>query len=292
MVSGKVTDGAAPTPNAVTGISVRFYRTAVGDTTGAFVEAARSDLAGNYRLWVRPGDYAVRVRGQIANPTVVAFSANNTPAAVDFGAAVGRVTATLHAPGGQPLSQVKVNVYDDTANAVFESFEITNGDGTVELYAEPTGTYRIEYKVDNGSTTVGSAIHNGTSPTGTQLLQGTLVTFDTAAAPNALGTITLPAGGELKGVVTTVAPLQPGNIVVQVRSGGTNGNFRFTATRTQKDGSYSISVPAGTYNRVCAFVPGTAAACGAQPSLAGTYASADAVVVVAGQSNTLDIAIP
>jgi len=293
VLSGKLTDGAAPTPNAVAGTSVRFWRlTNVNDTTGAFVEGTRTDLAGNYRLWVRAGDYAVRTRGQLATPTVVAFSANNNPAAVDFGAVVGRATATLHGPGNTPLSQVKVSLYDDP-NAVFREFQITNGDGTVQLHAQPTGDYRIEYKVDNGSTSVGSAIHNGTAnPTGTQLLQGTLVLFDTAAAPTALGTITLPAGGELKGVVT-LAGAAIGNIVVQVRSGNVTGAQRFTATRTQKDGSYSLSVPAGTYNRVCAFVPGTAGACPAgTPTLAGTFASADNVAVIANQSNTLNIAIP
>jgi hypothetical protein len=292
-LSGRVTDGTLA-QNPVTGISVRFYRlTAVGDATGAFVEGVRTDLAGNYRLWVQPGNYAVRTRGQIANPTVVAFSNNNTPAAVDFAAAVGRATATLHGSGGLPLSQVKVSVYDSTS-AVFTGFEISNGDGTVQFYAQPTGNYIVEYKVDNGSTMTGSAIHNGTAtPTQKQFFAGTTVNFDTAAVgPIVLGDITLPAGGELKGVVTK-GGTPAGNVIVLVRSGGLTGLQRFTSTRTQGDGSYSISLPASTYERVCAFVPGATNVCTvATPNLAGTYGSADNVAVTAGKSNTRDIAIP
>jgi hypothetical protein len=297
VVRGLVTDGAVPTPNLVTGISVRFYLTTAIDTTGAFVEAVRTNKIGRYRMWVRPGPYAVRTRGQIATPTVVAFSDNNTPAAVNFGAAVGHATATLHGPDNTPLAQVKVLVFDGTLNTIFQGLEASNSDGTVDIYAQPTGNYHIEYRVDNGSTTVGTAIHNNTAnPTAAQLQIAPVVAFDTAtASPNSLGTINLPAGGELKGVVTK-GGVPAGNIFIQVRSGGVGGAFRFTNTRTSQDGSYSISVPAGTYNRVCASVPGTANACpSGTPALAGTYASANngnPVAVTANSSTTRDIDIP
>jgi hypothetical protein len=281
VVQGFVTNGAVPPPNAVPGTPVRVWLTTPADTTGAFVEGVRTDIAGGYRLWVRPGTYAVSSRGQRQTQTAVAFSANNNPAAVNFAAAVGHATATMRGPGNTPLSQVKVSVYDSTANAVFQGFEISNGDGSVDIYAQPTGSYRIEYKVDNGSTTVGSAIHDGTAtPTQKQLLLATGVAFDTTATtPTALGSITLPAGGELKGVVT-VANVPAGNIVVQIRSGGVTGTQRFTSTRTSRDGSYSVSIPAGAYDRVCAFAPGNACAAFA------------AVTVTAPGSTTLNLAIP
>jgi hypothetical protein len=82
------------------------------------------------------------------------------------------------------------------------------------------------------------------------------------------------------------------NIIVQPRSGGVTGAQRFLATRTSSDGSYSLSLPAGTYTRVCAFVPGTANQCPTTASSIGQWASADAVVVIGNQSNTLNIAIP
>ncbi len=296
LVGGLITDGA-PTPNnKVTGITVRFNLLPANpaDTTGAFVEALRTDNTGNYGLWVRPGKYAVRARGQIATPTVVAFSANNNPPAVNFAAVVGRATATLHGPTGAPLSQMKVSVYDTTASNLFQGHEVSNGDGTVEVFAQPTGSYRLEYKLDNGSTTTGSAIHDGTAtPAGKQLLAGASVAFDTAAGtPTTLGILTLPAGGELKGVIT-LGGAAGKNIIVQIRSGGVTGAQRFIATRTSSDGSYSLSLPAATYNRVCAFVPGTLNQCPVgTPASAGAFGSADMVTVTANQSTTLNIAIP
>jgi len=74
-------------------------------------------------------------------------------------------------------------------------------------------------------------------------------------------------------------------------SGTTTYVTRFVQTRTQKDGSYTISLPASTYSRVCAYVPTTNSPCDTAPSGIG-FASADNVTVVAGQSNTQDIAIP
>jgi hypothetical protein len=112
-----------------------------------------------------------------------------------------------------------------------------------------------------------------------------------SATPTALGTVTLPEGGELKGIVTLGG--QPaGNIQVQPRRGGMTSNFALVATRTMSDGSYSISAVAGLYDRVCVFVPGTDAPCDGGATFAGEYASASNVPLAAGQSNTLNIAIP
>ena len=288
VVRGRVTDGAPTAP--VTGIAVRF-----DDATGAFVEAERTNLNGGYRLWLRPGTYTVRARGQAAIPTVVAFSANNAPAAVNFAAVVAKATATIFAPGGiTPLSGVKVRLYDTVVNQNdFVGHESSNGDGTVEVYASVNGSYLIEYKVDDGSTTVGTAIHNGSlTPTGTTtLVLGTPVAFSTAA-PIALGNITLPAGGELTGIVT-LGGAPAGNIVVQLRRGGTGGGSRVTATRTQSDGSYTVSAVAGPYDRVCAFVAGTSGACpGGTLSSTGVFFGVNNVPLIAGQSNVQGFAIP
>jgi 5-hydroxyisourate hydrolase-like protein (transthyretin family) len=291
VVNGNVTDGAVPQLHPVAGISVRFDDAA----TDAFVESTRSDLAGDYRLWLRPGSYIVRARGQTATPTVVAFSANNNPAVLDFDAVVAHATATIFAPDGTtPRRGVKVRLYETlSANENFQGHETSNGDGTVEVYAPVNGNYLIEYKVDDGSTSMGTAIHNGTlTPPGTTTLAaGTPVAFDTAA-PVALGSITLPAGGELTGIVT-LGGAPAGNIRVQLRRGGTNGGSRVTNTRTQSDGSYTISAVAGPYTRVCAFVSGTSGACpGATLSSPGAFFGVNNVPLIAGQSNVQGFAIP
>jgi hypothetical protein len=294
LVNGTVTDGASPTPNPVAGLAVRFAATTASDVTGAFLEAVATDLTGAYRIWVKPGTYAVRARGQVATPTVVAFSSNNNPPTVDFGAAVGRATVAVHAPDGTPLSEVKVQVLDLSSN--FMGSENTIGDGSIEFYAFAGSAYRIQFLLDNGSTVAGTVTYDGTStPTTLVLASGSAVAFTAGSAttPVALGTITLPAGGELKGTVK-IGTVATGNVVVQVRSGGFGGAARVVTTRTSADGTYSVSLPAATYDRVCAFVTTALNACPNQatPSSAGLYGSADGVTVTSGQSNTADITIP
>jgi hypothetical protein len=296
LVKGTVTDGATPTPNPVAGLPVRFSttNTALNDLTGAFLEAVSTDLAGGYRMWVKPGTYAVRARGQIATPTVVGFGANNNPAPVNFGAAVGRATVVVQAPGGLPLSGVKVQVYDSNGN--FVGSENTIGDGSIEIYALAGASYRIQFLLDDGSTAAGSVTYDGTSsPTQRVLASGTLVAFTagSAATPIQLGTITLPVGGGIEGTVT-IGGIPAGNVVVQVRSGGFGGASRFVNTRTSEDGTYSIAVPAGAYERVCAFVTNALNTCPNQatPSSALLFGSADGVSVASGEFTTADIAIP
>jgi hypothetical protein len=293
LVKGIVTDGAG-SPSPVTGLSVRFYQTTVDDPSGAFVEAVPTNLAGEYRMWVRPGTYNVRARGQTGTPNVVTFSNNNNPPDVNFTAAMGRATAVVNGPGPVPLSQVKVQVFD-TSNT-FLGHEITNSDGSVEIYAATGASYRIQYLLDNGSTAVGSVVDTGTStPTQTVLASATAVAFGAGSVTTPIllgggtGTITLPAGGELKGIVRLgTAPI--GNVIVQVRSGGS----RTVNTRTSQDGSYSVSMPGATYGRVCAFIVGTVSPCPnpATPSSPNQFGATDNVLVTNGQSVSANVTIP
>src|SRR5262249_7448952 len=197
LVKGIVNDGAiAPSP--IPGLSIRFYQTTTADVSGAFVEAVPTNLAGEYRMWVRPGTYNVRARGQTGTPNVVTFSANNNPPDVNFAAAMGRATTVVRGPGG-PLGQVKVQVFDTSNN--FLGHEVTFSDGSVEVYALPTGaSYRIQYLLDNGSTVAGSVVDTGTAtPTQTVLGLGTPIVFGAATIDTPIqlggGTLPLPAGG-------------------------------------------------------------------------------------------------
>lgn len=305
-VEGLVTDGAAPIPNVVTGMPVRF-----DDESGASVQAERTDLTGNYLIWLRPNiTYTVRSRGQTQTRLVEPASVTPSPAPLNFGAAVPRATATIFASDGvTPLSQVKVRVYETLSGSQnFVASENSNGDGTVEIYAPSSGSYLIEYKVDNASTTAATAIHNGTAaPSGTTPLpSGTTVAFNTAS-PTAIGNITLPSGGELTGIIRFFGGAPVSNAVVQVRAGA-SGATRVTSTRTQSDGSYTISVVplAGAPDRiprVCARHENSANNCsgaalqapgsGVQSINAGDlWATTDNVPFTAGASNTADITFP
>lgn len=284
-VYGQVTDGST----AQAGMAVRFYDASGGVKNGAFVEAVRTNKVGYYRMWVQPGTYDILSRGQ-TNTAVVA-SAGTGLAAQDFtSSSINTITATLQDGSGNGVSQAKVRIYDVTGTAyTFQGFEVSNADGTVTAYTSLSNAL-IEFKLDNGQTTLGSAIYN-TTALETQLGLGT-----STATPAALGTVNLPSGGELKGTVT-VGGSAVGNALVQIRNGGKTGAERFTTTRTQSDGSYSISLPAGTYTRVCAVAPGLAASTcpgsgSGSGSSAGNYAFQDSVAVSANGSTTQNLAIP
>lgn len=269
QISGTVLD--APSGAAVAGVAVRFY-----DSTDAFVEGFRTDRAGAYRLWLPPAVYTVRSRGQTASVDVTA--GNQVQA---FNAPVGTLTATIKDSTGTPLSQAKVRMFDSTG-ANLLSFEVSSGDGTVTLYSTAAANNLLELKIDNG-VAVASSIYLDK----TQLTAGTPVSAPAAGATTALGTIALAAGAVLSGTVTKGGTPVDG-AVVQVRSGGLTGAFRFVSTRTQSDGTYTISLPAGTYNRVCAFDAGTSCPGGA---VAGaTYKFSDAVVIAAGTPKTVNFA--
>ncbi|WP_137895429.1 carboxypeptidase regulatory-like domain-containing protein [Ramlibacter sp. 2FC] len=241
QISGKVSD---PTTGNVTGISVRFYDGTVPDsTTGAFVNGLRTDLQGQYRLWLAPkANYIVRTRGQTQTADI-----SSGIVVKDFSAAVGTVTAKLTGPGGLAVSQAKVAVYDGSAG--YQGFEVSNADGSVTLYST-ISPVRVEFKIDNG-TAVGSSLYNGQ----TQFSLASDLSIVVGGTSTDLGTVALPVGGVLSGTVR-VGGAPKGNYAVQLRSGGnafpTN---QFVATRTQSDGSYSISLPYGIYNiRAC--IPG------------------------------------
>jgi hypothetical protein len=92
------------------------------------------------------------------------------------------------------------------------------------------------------------------------------------------------AGAALNGTVTKGGTPVDG-AVVQVRSGGLSSVSRFISTRTQSDGSYTISLPAGTYS-VCAF--DVATSCPGTVGAGATYRLTDGVVMTAGAAKTVN----
>jgi hypothetical protein len=269
QISGSVLDGVNGA--AVPGVAVRFY-----DANDNFVEGFRTDSTGAYRLWLPPAAYTVRSRGQTATVDVTASSKTQV-----FNALVGTITATMQDSASRSLSEAKLRMYDNTG-ATLLSFEVSNGDGTVTLYSTAAASTLLELKIDNG-TAVGSSIYLNK----TQLLTGTQVAAPAPGATVSLGTITMPTGVVLSGTVTKGGTPVDGG-VVQVRSGGLGGNARFVSTRTSSDGTYTISLPAGTYNRVCAFDVGTS--CPNTTATGTTYKFVDSVVMTAGTPKTVDFA--
>lgn len=284
-IAGLIGDGALINP--LSGVAVRFYKATADATNGAFVDGVRSNKIGRYRIWLQPDLYDVLARGE----TEPGIDITTTHAiATNFIASVAAVTATIKDASGNPVPQAKVRVYDSTYS--YKGFEVSNGDGTVTVYSDTAGTanHYVEVKIDNGQM-IGSNIYAGL----TRLTGGTAVTFtngSTLALDNgvtAFPTVALPLGGVLSGTVTAQTSGAPiANAIVQVRSGGVTNSFRFAATRTQSDGTYSVSLPGATYDRVCVFVPPATAT----NACSGTsYSLVDGVVVAASATKDQDFVV-
>jgi len=183
---------------------------------------------------------------------------------------VSAISATLKDSGGNPVTQAKFRLYD--ASNTFLGFEISSSDGTVTMHTDQTGNHRVQVKIDR-TTSVGSSIYSGQ----TQL--GSATAINITGTDVSLGTITLPDGGTLSGTVyagnsgDTSTP--KANFSIEVRDGGTANTNRFIRTATRGDGTYVMTLPAGTYER-------------AKMRDATSGGNCDNIVITAGATTTLN----
>lgn len=241
LLAGSKIEGTVTDENGspIAGINIR-----VRDTTDTFfVEGQSSGKDGRYRFWLRPGIYKLRARGQTSPD--VDISTASASAVVTFNAAVSQITAKLLDTNGAPVSQAYADVYN-AGTGSWIGYEHSNGDGSVTVYSDPATPVAILFKISSGDP-IGSSIYLNKTRAGL----ATAVT-----APTALGTVTLPAGGVLNGIVTK-GGVPVAGALIQVRDGaksyGTLGIYRFVNVRTMSDGSYTVSLPLGVqFDRICA----------------------------------------
>ena len=251
-ISGTVLTNSGGSP--VVGIPVRFQDATAGlNTPGA--ESTRTDVDGQYRLWLQPGSYNALCRGQSTTPPL---NAGVDDVVQNFSASVGKITLKLVDSGNHPISQARgdLYVYDGTTwNGL--SQEISNSEGILEMYTTtPAQTVKLGFSVYTNEF-FGSSAYNGTQTGAAIAISAAtnLISPDPSAASLDLGTVTLPDGAILTGYVrdTSTPPLGRPNIMVQVRYGSTAGSSKLVNTRTKSDGSYTVTLPAGiTLTRVVA----------------------------------------
>ncbi len=279
MVSGLVSD---PVAGPISGMHVRFD----DSDEKEHADVIRTDLQGNYRIWLMPDFYRVLARGQMKEVDLT--STNKT---ADFSDAVGEIKMVIQDQAGKPIGGAKPR-FRSKVNFDILSKEASNGDGSASLYSTLANMDNnlLEVKIDDGGF-IGSSIYIGK----TRLIDGDPIPVMLGGVTN-LGTVTLPAGGVLTGKVT-VGGIPPKVVVkIQVRNGGKGSGNRFTTTRTMSDGTYSISLPAGTYTRVCAFTGSSASICpssGSSGSGGGSgYAYIDNVAITANETKPVSFALP
>lgn len=235
QLTGTIIDGATSNPVMRAGVRIDVE----GD---ANAESENTDREGYYHIWLRPASYSVYAYGQSA---VANLTTPSTTAVVDFAASVSRIEGVVQDSGSNPVVRAKMRLYDSSFNFVGQ--ENSDSNGVFTSYTALTGDHYLEIRMDREHT-VGSIIYDGQ----TQLLTGTAIAIASVGDDQPLGTITLPAGGMLRGNIYAddlrTTPLM--NFRVQVRDGGVLVDNRFLQVRTRGDGSYVISLPATTYDRV------------------------------------------
>ena len=234
-LDGTITDNSNP---------VSGMRVMIDNVDGGSADRLRTNKLGEYRIWLRPDSYDVYAYGQ--RRLAVDLSVDQT---IDFSGTVNAVSAVLQDIGGNPLSQVKFRLYDPAGPAYLGN-EISNSDGTVTMYTDLAGDHVAEFRIDRASSVGGNIYLDQT-----QLASGDLI--DVTAGDVDLGTLTLPGGGILTGNVyagntgDTTTPIA--NFSIEVRDSDIpdpTTATRFTRIRTRGDGSYVLTIPPGTYERV------------------------------------------
>ncbi len=227
LLSGTISEGG-------TGISGMRMR--ADSTTNGVSLILRANKVGYYQVWLKPDTYNLLAYGQVKS-AVDMTAASQT---ANFTASVAKLPITLTG-GGTGFSQAKVLLIDGTGNTV--SQEVSSSDGSVTLYTDTSASYSLVVRVDD-KRAYGSTVYNGK----TQLALADTVALTTGSTATALS-IAMPAAGLLTGTISDTSGVI-GNRGVQVRSGGLTTTEKFVSISSRGDGSFSFSLPAGTYERV------------------------------------------
>jgi hypothetical protein len=240
QLGGTITDNSNP---------VSGMRVMIDNFEGGSADRLRTNTLGEYRIWLKPDSYQVYAYGQ----RNLAVDLTSTNQIIDFSGTVNAVSAILKDGAGNPLSQVKLRLYDLDPVRTYLGLEISNSDGTVTMHTDQTYNHVAEFKIDRVSAIAGNIYDSKT-----QLDLGDVIPITNVDVD--LGTVNLPEGGVLTGHVyagnfgdTTTPPdttTPIANFSVEVRDGGTDPINRFTRIRTRGDGSYVLTIPPGTYERV------------------------------------------
>jgi len=274
-IEGTVIDplnGDVPVP----GFVVRF--------SGPSGEALRTSLDGSYRIWLRPdaGLYTVWARGQCAKG--INLSSVGTSTTITFNAPVEKITGKLVDSNGDPTGEVNISLWDASGTASTGTYlgnELSKGDGSIEIYTNPSTTVAIAFTVANGKP-VGSSIYLNKTRFYDLIGSTSLI-----RAPISLGTVTLPLGGVLTGIVSRSSDSMPvAGARILVRNGGKdyNGGYNaFVSASTNVDGSYTVSLPRDVpFARICVVAAGFGdnKCTGLTPPGDGTWTALDDITLI------------
>lgn len=277
-VSGTVKDDqGVPVPGIVVKVDVNG---------GGHMENLRTDKNGEFRLWVDPRlgvtgvPYTVQARGQNQSAdtngaddnTVTHFKLTDATGLL-FDKAVAKITGTLISSDGNatPVGEANMRLVRVTTDNGTDTGSVTqvsnvvsqessNSDGTFTLYAAAAGTYVVAARMDDDPN-YGSGVYDGSKISGgINLSQGNVLYFANLPNDRALATLQVPTLSIGNGVGYISGNTGLGSNQVIIRLGGT-GNAGGADTnnllniQTRGDGSFKVTMPFGTYDRLRATGP-------------------------------------
>lgn len=282
VISGIVNDNAG---NPVSGEVVY-----VNNYDGGRIEALRTNKSGKFRLWVNPrfdlaeasylDTYSITTRGQVQavdtngdlDDTATSFSLS-AGTGLTFDAQTTKVSGRLMSADTTPVPVASAVVFLSNS---YSTKGISAADGTFSLYVDNTigsTAHKLYVRMDN-DLNYGSGVYNGTDMVAIGRLAGAPI--DTTGADVDLTDITMPTlnAGSSVGYVIGNAGAGSTNVTFRIGGGsGTNGDFDMVTTKSRGDGSFNVTVPATTYDRI--------------RSKTATGGNCDGVVVTSGATVTL-----
>ncbi len=286
LISGTLIDPTSSNPVPGVVVRARFVRYtptySYNDTWGTFAFSMRTRVDGSYTFWVQPGKYNVLTRGQSYG-----FDATtSSPSPYTFSANVFTITGVIQDSNANPVPQAMINVlgnnYTNSGGAVCSSssgpticfptvsYELSNGDGSFTVYADPGATTLVS----GVPTTVYGAtkqvvltvsLSDGRALSSVAYASGGFYDYPlhgipipsaqvasntcTPASVTAGGYCALPAPIQLPSATlltgqVTINGQPAANRIVNLRYGGVSARYQMISLRTVSDGSYTIGVPA------------------------------------------------
>jgi hypothetical protein len=235
QLSGTVTgpDGA-PVPNLL-----------VSASAGGWTYWANTAADGTYSLAVLPGSYTVQFYGGVGgcySSSGLNTDGNCTPVSVTTSGVTGvdvqmplglQISGKVTGPGGVPLADIWVSA--NSSN--FSGGTNTASDGTYSLTVLPDSSYTVSFSDSSGSHVGGCY-----SSTGFDADQGACTAVAVATSDVNGIDVTMPLALKISGTVTGPKGTPLANINVNAQAGSFNAG-----ASTGPDGTYSLTVPAGSY---------------------------------------------
>jgi len=268
LEAGGVIKGTVYTDASQTNVAVGTIVTIIDPSLSGTVERMRTNKLGKFRVWVQNGvSYDVNARGYTQSITPTATS-TGLAFATDVAEITGKLVSDVD--GTTPVSQlfVRISPWTGTQATSYISQDSAAEDGSFTLYA-PVGNYIVYARADS-EVNYGSGVFDGTNMAKTTYGD----VGEIAASPlNIASTSPVSLGANIRvptlgvtsgpGLNTGVGYLDgtaaaSATSVKVVDTGSSATDKRITTTASRGDGSFRVSLPAGTYA-----VKSLSATCGA-----------------------------